>query len=64
MQILEGDDGRLRPRARQNPGSHRRQLPSPQFLGRELRSAVLSQRYVDQRREQGRVFGRVKADQL
>ncbi len=31
--------------------------------GGELRLAVLPQRNVDQRREQGRVFGRVKADQ-
>jgi hypothetical protein len=37
-------------------------LPAPQFLGRELRPAVFPQRDVDQRREQGRVFGRVKAD--
>ena len=63
VQILEGEHHRLRPRARQNPGRHRRQLPAPQFLGRELRPAVLPQRNVDQRREQGRVFGRVKADQ-
>ena len=63
MQVLEGEHHRLRPRARQNPGRHRRQLPAPQFLGRELRPAVLPQRNVDQRREQGRVFGRVEADQ-
>ena len=31
--------------------------------GGELRPAVLRQRNVDQRREQGRIFGRVKADQ-
>ena len=63
VQILEGEHHRLRPRARQNPGRHRRQLPAPQFLGREFRPAVLRQRNVDQRREQGRVFGRVEADQ-
>ena len=38
-------------------------LPTPQFLGRELRPAVLPQRNVDQRHEQRRVFGRVEADQ-
>ena len=63
VQVLEGDDGRLRPCARQNPGRHRRQLPAPQFLGRESRPAVFSQRNVDQRREQRRVFGCVEADQ-
>ena len=34
MQILEGENDRLSSRARQNPGRHRRQLPTPQFLGR------------------------------
>ena len=63
VQILEGENHRLRPRVRQNPGRHRRQLPAPQFLGREFRPTVLGQRDIDQRREQGRVFGRVEADQ-
>ena len=63
VQVLEGEHDRLRPRARQNPGRHRRQLPAPQFLRREFRRAVLRQRDVDQRREQGRIFGRVEADQ-
>jgi hypothetical protein len=57
MQILEGDDGRLSPCAGQHPARHRRQLPTPQFLGRQLRTAVLPQGNVDQRRKQGRVFG-------
>src|SRR5208337_2598465 len=64
VQVLEGDHGRLRPRARQNQGRHRRQLPAPQFLRRESRGAVLRQRNVDQRRDQGRVFGRVESNQL
>ena len=38
-------------------------MPTAQFLGRQLRTAVLRQGNVDQRREQGRVFGRVEADQ-
>jgi hypothetical protein len=38
-------------------------LPAPHFLGRQLRPALLPQRNVDQRREQGRIFGRVNADQ-
>jgi hypothetical protein len=63
VQVLEGDHGRLRPRARQNQGRHRRQLPAPQFLRREFRPAVIRQRDVDQRREQGRVFGGIEADQ-
>ena len=37
VQVLEGEHDRLRPRARQNPGRHRRQLPAPQFLRREFR---------------------------
>ena len=36
VQILEGEHDRLRPRAGQQPGDHRRQLPSPQFLRREF----------------------------
>ena len=63
MQILEGENHWLSPRARQNPGRHRRQLPTAQFLGRRLRTAILRQGNVDQRREQGCVFGHVKADQ-
>ena len=63
MQILEGEHDRLVSSARQNPGGHRRQLPAPQFLRRELRPTVLRQRNVDQRREQRRIFGRVEADQ-
>ena len=63
VQVLEGDHGRLRPRARQNKGRHRRQLPASQFLRRQLRLAVLRQRNVDQGRDQGRVFGRVQSDQ-
>ena len=59
----KASDDRLRSRACQNQGRHRRQLPAPQFLRREFRRAVLGQRNVDQRREQGRVFGRVEADQ-
>ena len=63
MQVLKRQNDRLRACARQNPGRHRRQLPAPQFLGREFRPAVLGQRDFDQRREQGRVFSRVEADQ-
>ena len=47
VQVLEGEHNRLGPRARQKPGRHRRQLPSPQFLGREFRRAVRGQRNVD-----------------
>ena len=39
MQVFEGEDNRLGPRPRQNPGDHRRQLPSPQLFGREFRGA-------------------------
>ena len=37
VQVFEGEHDRLRSRARQNPGRHRRQLPAPQFLRREFR---------------------------
>ena len=53
----------LRPRGRQNPCRHRRQLPAAQFLRREFRGPVLWQEDIDQGREQGRVFGWVQADQ-
>ena len=36
VQILDGEDDRLRPCAREKPGRHRRQLPAAQFLGRKL----------------------------
>ena len=41
VQILEGEHDRLRPRARQNPGRYRRQLPASQFFRREFRPAIL-----------------------
>ena len=63
MQVLESEDNRLGPRPGQNPGGHRRQLPSPQLFGREIRGAARRQRDVHERREQGRVFGWVEADQ-
>ena len=40
VQVLEGEDDRLRPRPSQNPGGHRRQLPSPQLFRREIGRAV------------------------
>ena len=63
VQVLERERDRLRSRAGENPRRQRRQLPAPQFLRRELRRALLRQRDVDQRREQGRIFGGVEADQ-
>src|ERR1700733_9117904 len=63
MQVFESEDKRLGPRPRQNPGSHRRQLPSPQLFGREIRGAVRRQRDVNERCEQGRMFGWVEAGQ-
>ena len=46
-----------------NHVDQRRQLPAAQFLRREFRRAVLRQRDVDQRRDQGRIFGGVEADE-
>ena len=63
MQVLERERRRLRARPCQKPRDQRRQLPAAQFLGRELRRALLRQRDVDQRREQRRMFGGVEADQ-
>ena len=63
MQILEGEDDRLGPRPRQKPCRHRRELPPPQFLRRELRGALLGERNVDQRRDQRRIFAHVEANQ-
>ena len=56
VQVLEGEDDRLRPRPSQNPGGHRRQLPSPQLLRREIRRAVRRQRNVDSGASRGRMF--------
>ena len=63
VQVLEREHDRLRARARQKQGRHRRQLPASQFLRRKYRRAVLGQGDVEQRREQRRIFGRVEADQ-
>jgi hypothetical protein len=63
VKILEGDDGRLRPRSGQNPSGHRRQLPSPQLLRRQVGGAALRQWDVHERRKQRRVFRRVEPDQ-
>ena len=63
VQVLEDEDDRLRSGACQKQSRHRSQLPAPQFLRREFRRAVLRQRDVEQRREQGRIFARVETDQ-
>ena len=63
VQVLEGEHDCLRPRGRQNPCRHRRQLPAAQLLWREFRCPILWQEDIDQRREQRRVFGWVEADQ-
>ena len=63
MEVFESEDNRLGPRPRENPGSHRRQLPSPQLFGREIRGTCRRQRDVHERCEQGRIFGWVEADQ-
>ena len=63
VQVLEGEHDCLRPRGRQNPCRHRRQLPAAQLLWREFRGPVLWQEDIDQGREQRRVFGWVQADQ-
>ena len=63
MQVLEGDDNRLRPCASQNQGGHCRQLPAPQVLGWEGSQPLQRQWNVYERRNQGRVFCNVEADQ-
>ena len=63
VQILERERDRLRARPGEKPRDERRQLPAAQFLRRKLRRAVLRQRDVHQRRDQGRIFGGVEADQ-
>jgi hypothetical protein len=40
-QILEGEDDRLRPGTRQNPGLYRRPPPATQFFRRKPRLGVL-----------------------
>ena len=64
MQVLEGEHDRLRPRGRQNPRRHCRQLPAAQLLWREFRDAILGQGDIDQGCEQRRVFAWVEADQF
>src|ERR1700691_4067088 len=62
VKTLKGQHGRLRPRARQNPGRYRRQLSAPEFFGRESTLALLGGQTLVQEREHRRVFGCVEAD--
>src|ERR1700722_13208187 len=55
MQILESEDYWLRPRPRQNPGSHRRQLPPPKLFWREIGRAARRQNDVHERCKQRRM---------
>jgi hypothetical protein len=63
MQILESEDYRLRPRPRQNPGSHRRQLPPPKLFWREIGRAARRENDVHERCKQRRMLDRIEADQ-
>jgi hypothetical protein len=63
VQVLEGEDNRLRPRASQKQSSHCRQLPAPQLLGRKGGHALRRQWNVHKRRNKGRVLPRVEANQ-
>ena len=63
VQVLEGEHRRLRPRARQNPRRHRRQLSAAQLLGREFGGAILGERGCRRAARAGRIFGWVEADQ-
>ena len=63
MQVLESEDNRLRARPSQNPGRHRRQLPSPQLFRREIDLPAGRERDVNEGGKQGRVFGGVEADE-
>ena len=63
VQVLECERDRLRARPGEKPCRQRRQLPAAQFLRREFRRAIFRQRDVDQRRDQGRIFGGVEADE-
>jgi hypothetical protein len=62
VQVLEGENDCLRPRGREDPCGHRRQLPAAQLLWREFRDAILGQGHIDQGREQGRIFGWIQTD--
>src|ERR1700722_14222208 len=63
MQILESEDYRLRPRPRQKPGSHRRQLPPPKLFWREIGRAARRENDVHERCKQRRMLDRIEADQ-
>jgi hypothetical protein len=63
VQVFKRERDRLRSRPGEKPRDERRQLPAAQFLRRKLRCAFLRQRDVDQRRDQGRIFRGVEADE-
>ena len=62
LQIFECDCERLRPRARENPGDYRRQLPPPHFFGRKSWRTAGGKRNIDNRRKQRCVFGWIETD--
>ena len=64
VQVLEGERHRLRARPGQNPGGHRRELPSPELLGRQIGGAARRRRDVDERRQQRGMYVGIEADQL
>ena len=63
VKVLECQNNRLRTRPRQNPGGHRRELPSPQLFRREIRNAIGRQRDVNERCKQRGMFERIEADE-
>ena len=63
VEVLEGEHDCLRPRGRQRPCRHRRQLSAPQLLWREFRRPILWQEDIDQGCEQRRIFPWIQADQ-
>jgi hypothetical protein len=63
MQVLEREDNGLRPRPRQKPSDHRRQLPAPQLFRREIGFAVARERDVHEGCEERRMLGWVQADE-
>ena len=64
VQVLERERDGLRTRPGEKPRDQRRELPSPELLGRQIGGAARRRRDVDKRRNERRMFGGIETDQL
>ena len=64
VQVLKCEHGRLRTRPSQKPRDQRRELSSPELIGRQIGRTAARQGDVDERRNERRVLSGIEANQL